>query len=414
MLLPCAATTHALARLDGRRERLVPEREEPGDRVLEALGQGQFIGREAGVAGVVAGEAGVGRFERGRGDVVGPPPDLDLVLAELGGGLRLVQPLKGAVVALVEPPVVADREPHQVHLVEHDPEGADRPLEHGDVGEVERRTPALSGAGRPSSASSRPRSERSTSVQPVNRFSWFQTLSPCRIRTSLCISGSWGRAGSGPPSLGQSSGRILTNSPIPENRRFFRIVPRPIMPECVGRSSPGRRRPVPKHLDRGRPRAYRDAATRRDDRRRHVRETPTRPRRRRAVHGEPAAAARIVAGPDARPVGRDRDAPPRPAPRGGRVPGRDARRALRLAGVHVGRGRGDGAARRDRLRAGGEPGRPLERPAALGQGRQGAGVRRLRAGGGLPLGAPVRPDGPACGASGGPRGRRSSRPSRRP
>src|SRR5512140_3835057 len=32
-----------------------------------------------------------------------------------------------------------------------------------------------------------PFGERSTSVQPVNRFSRFQALSPCRSRTSLCI-----------------------------------------------------------------------------------------------------------------------------------------------------------------------------------------------------------------------------------
>src|SRR5687767_677785 len=37
-------------------------------------------------------------------------------------------------------------------------------------------------------ASSRPRSERSTSVHPVNRFSLFQVLSPWRSRTSVGIS----------------------------------------------------------------------------------------------------------------------------------------------------------------------------------------------------------------------------------
>src|SRR6185295_17880610 len=38
-----------------------------------------------------------------------------------------------------------------------------------------------------SAASSRPRSVRSTSVQPVKRFSLFQVLSPWRSRTTLCI-----------------------------------------------------------------------------------------------------------------------------------------------------------------------------------------------------------------------------------
>jgi hypothetical protein len=36
-------------------------------------------------------------------------------------------------------------------------------------------------------ASSLPRGERSTSVQPVNRFSLFQRLSPCRKRISVTI-----------------------------------------------------------------------------------------------------------------------------------------------------------------------------------------------------------------------------------
>src|SRR5204862_190663 len=37
-----------------------------------------------------------------------------------------------------------------------------------------------------SAASARPRSDRSTSVQPVKRFSLFQVLSPWRSRTTLC------------------------------------------------------------------------------------------------------------------------------------------------------------------------------------------------------------------------------------
>ena len=49
----------------------------------------------------------------------------------------LFEALERAVMALVEPPGVLDRQPHQVHLVEHDPEGPDRPFQHGDIGEVE-------------------------------------------------------------------------------------------------------------------------------------------------------------------------------------------------------------------------------------------------------------------------------------
>src|SRR5208282_1365231 len=43
----------------------------------------------------------------------------------------LVESLQGAVMAFVEAPVVVDRNPHQVHLVEHQPERADGALEDG-------------------------------------------------------------------------------------------------------------------------------------------------------------------------------------------------------------------------------------------------------------------------------------------
>ena len=39
--------------------------------------------------------------------------------------------------AFVESPGMLNREPHEVHFVEDDPEGADGSLEDGDVGEVE-------------------------------------------------------------------------------------------------------------------------------------------------------------------------------------------------------------------------------------------------------------------------------------
>ena len=62
---------------------------------------------------------------------------MDLLVAVALRRLRLVEPLEGAVVALVEPPALLDRQPEPVEAVEGDPEGADRPLEQRGVGEVE-------------------------------------------------------------------------------------------------------------------------------------------------------------------------------------------------------------------------------------------------------------------------------------
>ena len=61
----------------------------------------------------------VAGLEGGRLDVEGATPDLDLVLAVLGGGVGLVQALEGAVVTLVELPGLGDGQPVAVELVEH-------------------------------------------------------------------------------------------------------------------------------------------------------------------------------------------------------------------------------------------------------------------------------------------------------
>ena len=67
--------------------------------------------------------------ERRRWNVVTPPPDLDLVLAVLRGGLGLVQALKCPVVPLVQPPVLDHRNPQEVELVERDVQRSDRTLQ---------------------------------------------------------------------------------------------------------------------------------------------------------------------------------------------------------------------------------------------------------------------------------------------
>jgi hypothetical protein len=71
-------------------------------------------------------------------DVVAAAPDLHLRLAVLCDRLRLVQALQRTVVALVQAPAVLDGQPHAVHLVERDPQRADRALQHRGVRVIER------------------------------------------------------------------------------------------------------------------------------------------------------------------------------------------------------------------------------------------------------------------------------------
>ncbi len=70
--------------------------------------------------------------------IVAPPPDLDLLFSVLGRGLGLVETLQRAVVPLVEAPGAMHRDPHQVHLVERDPQRADGAFEDRRVGDIER------------------------------------------------------------------------------------------------------------------------------------------------------------------------------------------------------------------------------------------------------------------------------------
>ena len=81
--------------------------------------------------------ARIAEIERRRRDVVAPAPDLHLRLAVFLHGLRLVESLQRAVVTFVQAPASFHGQPHQIHLVEHDPHRTDGALEYGceyDVG----------------------------------------------------------------------------------------------------------------------------------------------------------------------------------------------------------------------------------------------------------------------------------------
>ena len=127
----------AAAAADGRRHRLVPERQHARDGVLEAFRQRDLFLVQLGVADVAALAARIARLERRRRGVVAAPPDQHLLVAVLLGGLALVEALQPAIVALVEAPGVHHRQPGAVELVERVPERAGGALEDAGVGDVE-------------------------------------------------------------------------------------------------------------------------------------------------------------------------------------------------------------------------------------------------------------------------------------
>ena len=89
--------------------------------------RGRASGGRDGVARVVELRVRMVLGQRRRRGVVRAAPQHELLLTELGEGLGLVLALQRAVVALVEAPRAAHRDPHPVGLGERQLGGADRP-----------------------------------------------------------------------------------------------------------------------------------------------------------------------------------------------------------------------------------------------------------------------------------------------
>ena len=137
MLLPWATTSTAPPRRPARQQvgddGVLPVGEDPPDHVGQALGGRQRAGRNVAVAGVVGRVALVAGLQRRRGDVVAAPPHLHLVGPYSSAVSFLFLPLQGAVVALVQPPVAADRQPAPPGGVEGQVGRADGPGQHRGV-----------------------------------------------------------------------------------------------------------------------------------------------------------------------------------------------------------------------------------------------------------------------------------------
>src|SRR5258708_2209186 len=116
---------------------LLPAGDDPRHRVLQAFGERQLLGTQRRVTPVARGIAFVGRVQRGRPHVVAASPDEHLLLAVAGRRFGLVESGEGAVMAFIEMPVLVDREPQPIHLLEREMQRADGALEHRGEGDVE-------------------------------------------------------------------------------------------------------------------------------------------------------------------------------------------------------------------------------------------------------------------------------------
>ena len=180
--LPWATTSSGGPARSCGHDVVVPVRQDPGDDVLEALGRPAARRAPAGGSGGRWPGARGCRGRPGRRHVVRAAPELGLLVAVLLGGRLLVEALERAVVALVEPPG-APTGSQDWPSVSRARLAVLMARTSSEVWTTSNQQP-----GPPMVARLRPPRPRpsvsGTSCQPVNRFSWFQVLSPWRRRTS--------------------------------------------------------------------------------------------------------------------------------------------------------------------------------------------------------------------------------------
>ena len=117
-------------------DHVVPVGQHAREHVLEAFGAGQQVGCEAAVARVPLRGVVGGGVERRRCDVEGASPEHELLIAELAPDLLLVLALERPVVALVQPPGAAHRDPAALGGGERELARHDRARQHGGMQDV--------------------------------------------------------------------------------------------------------------------------------------------------------------------------------------------------------------------------------------------------------------------------------------
>ena len=164
---------------------VVPVGQHPGHHVGQALGGRQHVGRDVAVAGVAGGvvlAAGLdGRRAGCRSSAARPSPGRSPNSSAVS---FLFEPWQGAVVALVQAPVAAHREPAPPGLGQGQLGRADGPGEHRGV--QDRRSRSVPAGQQPAGSGGPPRRPPRSGRrrrQPVKRFSAFQVDWPWRSRT---------------------------------------------------------------------------------------------------------------------------------------------------------------------------------------------------------------------------------------
>mmetsp|Transcript_14124 Transcript_14124/g.33313 ORF Transcript_14124/g.33313 Transcript_14124/m.33313 type:complete len:214 (+) Transcript_14124:374-1015(+) len=128
---------HALARHDARSDLVKPEGEHSVDGEGERLSTWQCLLWHGGVERIVGRVALIGGFDgRGR-HIEAAAPNLDLVVAVLLGGLRLVEALQATVVPLIQAPVVDDGHGKVLALCADSPGSANGTTQDGGEDDVE-------------------------------------------------------------------------------------------------------------------------------------------------------------------------------------------------------------------------------------------------------------------------------------
>ena len=127
----------AFAGADLRRNFHLPVRHHAYYRVFQAFRQWQFLRQQRGIAQIARRMTCIVHIERRRRHIVGAAPQVHLLIAEFRRRLCLVQALQGAVVTLVQAPVLDDGYPAAVKFFLGKPQGANRARQQRGIAQIE-------------------------------------------------------------------------------------------------------------------------------------------------------------------------------------------------------------------------------------------------------------------------------------
>jgi hypothetical protein len=114
----------------GRCDVFVPTRQNSFHGVFQAFRGRELLGEQGLIAQIVTGMPRIFHLKSGRPDVVATPPQIDLSFAILLRCFRFIQPLQGPIMPLIQAPIFVDGNPHEFHLIKHNPQGPNGTLQN--------------------------------------------------------------------------------------------------------------------------------------------------------------------------------------------------------------------------------------------------------------------------------------------